>query len=211
MRNLPTSCNFSLHLRQRRIEQSFADAFAAAGGIILLQHSLQSFTSDDSSVSCVVRNVKTGEDVTICAQYLVGADGGRSTVRRLANIEWIGDRTANKWIRMDALVETDMCVAAHTARLIAQAQLATAELDRLEKPRADALVPDRERPHAHRLCVLIMSATDRTDVFNAELQAKYGVDGADGLTEEIAIAEAQKGVAPFKLDFGKVRSRIRPS
>ena len=129
MRNLPTSCNFSLHLRQRRIEQSFADAFEAAGGTVLLQHSLQAFTSDDSSVSCVVRNVKTGEDVMIRAQYVVGADGGRSTVRRLANIEWIGDRTANKWIRMDARVETDMCVAARTTRLMALAQFETLELD----------------------------------------------------------------------------------
>ena len=99
MRNLPTQCNFSLHLRQRRIEQSFANALA--DGTILEQHSLQSLTSDDSGVSCVVRNIKTGEDVTIRARYLIGADGGRSTVRKLAGIDWIGDRTANKWIRMD--------------------------------------------------------------------------------------------------------------
>lgn len=143
MRNLPTACNFSLHLRQRRIEQSFANALT--DGTLLEQHSLQSFTSTDAGVSCIVRDVKSGEDVTINGQYLIGADGGRSTVRKLAGIEWIGDRTANKWIRMDALVKTDMCVAPRAITLIAQAQFAPAQLDRLQIARSVPMVRLRRR------------------------------------------------------------------
>lgn len=38
-------------------------------------------------------------------------------------------------------------------------------------------------------------------VFSKELQEKYG---EDGVTHEVAMAEAKKAVAPFKLDFVKV-------
>ena len=45
------------------------------------------------------------------------------------------------------------------------------------------------------------SRADSAVVFNAELQAKYGVDG---VSEEVAKQEAQKALLPFKLDFVKV-------
>lgn len=43
-----------------------------------------------------------------CSKYLIGADGGRSFVRRHVKIPFDGDSTEDKWIRIDGLVETDM-------------------------------------------------------------------------------------------------------
>ncbi|KIJ36388.1 hypothetical protein M422DRAFT_34345 [Sphaerobolus stellatus SS14] len=49
-----------------------------------------------------------GEIIDIQAKYLVGADGGQSTVRRLANIAFPGKQSPFKWIRLDATVRTNM-------------------------------------------------------------------------------------------------------
>ena len=42
------------------------------------------------------------------SKYLIGADGGSSTVRRLAGIEFPASKAAQRWIRIDGIVETDM-------------------------------------------------------------------------------------------------------
>jgi phenol 2-monooxygenase (NADPH) len=42
------------------------------------------------------------------SKYLVGADGGRSFVRRHAGIPFDGNTSEDKWIRIDGIVETDM-------------------------------------------------------------------------------------------------------
>lgn len=42
------------------------------------------------------------------SKYLIGADGGRSFVRRVSGIPLDGDTSEDKWIRIDGIVETDM-------------------------------------------------------------------------------------------------------
>lgn len=42
------------------------------------------------------------------SKYLIGADGGRSFVRRVSGIPFDGDTSEDKWIRIDGIVETDM-------------------------------------------------------------------------------------------------------
>lgn len=43
-----------------------------------------------------------------CSKYLIGADGGRSFVRKSAGIAFDGDTSEDSWIRIDGIVETDM-------------------------------------------------------------------------------------------------------
>lgn len=42
------------------------------------------------------------------SKYIIGADGGRSFVRRHAGIPFEGDMSDDKWIRIDGIVETNM-------------------------------------------------------------------------------------------------------
>ncbi|KAL2046395.1 hypothetical protein N7G274_001842 [Stereocaulon virgatum] len=63
--------------------------------------------ADDSVVRSTIDTVDYGR-LMIRSKYIVGADGGRSTVRNLAGIVFEGDRIDRYWIRIDGIVETDM-------------------------------------------------------------------------------------------------------
>jgi 3-(3-hydroxy-phenyl)propionate hydroxylase len=64
-----------------------------------LGHQLQSYTQDATGVTATLR---AGEStLTVNARYLVGADGGRSTVRGLAGIELLGSTAPEKWLVVD--------------------------------------------------------------------------------------------------------------
>ena len=52
---------------------------------------LVSLSQDAESVSAQIRTVETGEIAAVTARYLVGADGGRSTVREQVGIRMVGD------------------------------------------------------------------------------------------------------------------------
>jgi 3-(3-hydroxy-phenyl)propionate hydroxylase len=62
-------------------------------------HELLSYEQDRSGVSA---EVKAGSDTTtIRARFLVGTDGGRSTVRQLAGVELTGATAPDKWLVVD--------------------------------------------------------------------------------------------------------------
>lgn len=75
---------------------------------VRLGHELQSFSQDGSGVTATVTD-STGGELLIRSAYLVGTDGGRSTVRRLADIEMQGSTAPMKWLVVDvAEDELDM-------------------------------------------------------------------------------------------------------
>ncbi len=51
---------------------------------------LDRFEQDDEGVTSVIRNTETGEEQTIRSQYLLGADGGTSGVRRGLGVRYEG-------------------------------------------------------------------------------------------------------------------------
>jgi 3-(3-hydroxy-phenyl)propionate hydroxylase len=61
---------------------------------------LVGFDQDANGVTAVVKGAD-GDDTTVRARYLVGADGGRSTVRQLAGIELTGTTAPVKWLVVD--------------------------------------------------------------------------------------------------------------
>ncbi|WP_233872682.1 bifunctional 3-(3-hydroxy-phenyl)propionate/3-hydroxycinnamic acid hydroxylase [Paraburkholderia adhaesiva] len=67
---------------------------------VLLGHSVDSFTQDETGVSIVVMGAD-GERRTIRAAYMVGADGGNSFVRRALNVPFEGRTKPNQWIVVD--------------------------------------------------------------------------------------------------------------
>ena len=50
----------------------------------------ESFTQNDGGVTAKIADVKSGEEQTVEADYLVGCDGGRSNIRRALDIKYEG-------------------------------------------------------------------------------------------------------------------------
>lgn len=79
---------------------------------VRLGHELQSFVQDASGITAQVTGPE-GTALTVRARYLVGTDGGRSTVRRLAGIEMTGSTDPMKWLVVD--VADDVMDAPYSA------------------------------------------------------------------------------------------------
>lgn len=113
------------------------------------------------------------------SRFLVGADGARSTTRRLAKIstQSYGSPTPIKWVRMDGVVKTDM--PDHSLGFAS-----------LESP-----------THGNVLWVALDHGRSRIGfALNPELQKKYG----DSMTEEQVMAEARVAMKPFKVEFSRL-------
>lgn len=66
---------------------------------VLFSHTLQGLTQDGQGVSFDA--LSAGGAVHIRAGYMVGCDGGRSTVRKLLDIPFEGETDSNRWIVID--------------------------------------------------------------------------------------------------------------
>lgn len=69
---------------QWRTDQILAARFAELGGTIEFGTEVTGFTQDDDGVTVHTRRG------SIAADYLVGADGGRSTVRKASGVDFLG-------------------------------------------------------------------------------------------------------------------------
>jgi 2-polyprenyl-6-methoxyphenol hydroxylase-like FAD-dependent oxidoreductase len=58
---------------------------------ILSRSEIESFEQSDSEVVAMVRDLDTGNTVRVVCAYLVGCDGGKSTVRRAIGAQLMGD------------------------------------------------------------------------------------------------------------------------
>jgi 2-polyprenyl-6-methoxyphenol hydroxylase-like FAD-dependent oxidoreductase len=70
---------------------------------------VESFSQNDDAVTVQARGVNDGDPVTIRARYMIGCDGGRSTVRKAIGAQLIGDpvvqRVQSTYIRAPKLIE----------------------------------------------------------------------------------------------------------
>jgi len=98
--DLPTRHAYVLGLWQRRIERILAAWVDELRIPILRGREVVGFAQDDTGV-----DVEVSDGTVVRAQHLVGCDGGRSSVRRAAGIDFTGWDASTSW--MIAQVEMD--------------------------------------------------------------------------------------------------------
>ncbi|HYQ16419.1 MAG TPA: FAD-dependent monooxygenase, partial [Polyangiaceae bacterium] len=97
MSDLPTRHNYVLALFQNRIEQILADWISELSVPIYRGRDVTGFEQDDSGV-----DVTLSDGQALRAQYLVGCDGGRSAVRKLAGIDFPGWDASTSYLIAEA-------------------------------------------------------------------------------------------------------------
>ncbi|SPN99132.1 uncharacterized protein DNG_02167 [Cephalotrichum gorgonifer] len=176
-----SSYDFGIMLRQQFIEASFRKHLESQG--VSLQHSTECTSFEvseaDANGNCItasMKNVESDSEYVIESKYLVGADGGRSFVRRHLNIPFEGDTTQDKWIRIDGKVKTNL----PTPRSYGS----------LESP-----------THGNVLWAPLDRGVTRIGyVFSPEQEKAC----QGNLTQEIIIREAISAVKPFHLEYENV-------
>jgi 2-polyprenyl-6-methoxyphenol hydroxylase-like FAD-dependent oxidoreductase len=98
--DFPTRHNYVLALWQSHFERILADWVAELGVPIQRRSEVVGFTQDDGGVA-----VALSDGTSVRGQYLVGCDGGRSVVRKVAGIDFPGCDPTTSW--MIAEVEMD--------------------------------------------------------------------------------------------------------
>ncbi|MDB5071051.1 MAG: putative aromatic compound monooxygenase YhjG [Candidatus Eremiobacteraeota bacterium] len=83
--DFPTRHNYGLGLWQKHIERILAGWVGEFAVPIYRGREVTDFVQDDSGV-----DVKLGDGQSLRAKYLVGCDGGRSLIRKAADIEFAG-------------------------------------------------------------------------------------------------------------------------
>ena len=85
MSDFPTRHNYLLGLLQSKFEPILADWVGELGVPIMRSREVTSFTQDDSGVT-----IEVSDGQSLRADYLVGCDGGRSLIRKIAGIDFPG-------------------------------------------------------------------------------------------------------------------------
>ncbi|KAL4817269.1 FAD binding domain-containing protein [Aspergillus spinulosporus] len=177
-----TTYDFTLVLRQMYTEAIFREKLQCAGAVSYQGMECVRFDCDEDMapdgfpMTSTFRNTTTGETFCLKSKYLVGADGGRSFVRRYAGIPFEGDTSEDRWIRIDGIVETDM-------------------------PITRAYGAIESETHGNILWApLDHGATRIGYAYSSEIAAKY----PNGVTQEVAVQEAIEAMKPFKVSFREV-------
>ncbi|KAH9929268.1 uncharacterized protein B0H18DRAFT_998724 [Fomitopsis serialis] len=120
-----TFFDFSLSIRQRHVEGALRDAVqdldktAIRAPVVFVDYAVDTskpipyalhprYSRAVKSALVSWHSLTFRPGLTSLSKYLVGADGGHSSVRRLAGIGFPGTNSGQRWVRMDAVVETDM-------------------------------------------------------------------------------------------------------
>ncbi|KAI1414015.1 FAD binding domain-containing protein [Hypoxylon sp. FL1857] len=105
-----TVFDFALVLRQRFQEEIFRNAMKEYGIEVEAPVELTTASVDQnvSRVTSVLLDRRTRAYETVRCRYIIGCDGGHSSVRRIFNIPFEGSASEDKWVRIDGQIKTDM-------------------------------------------------------------------------------------------------------
>src|ERR1700716_3506219 len=96
----PPRHNYGMALLQSHFERILSGWLDELGVPILREREVTGFTQDDSGV-----DVALSDGTSLRAQYLVGCEGGRSTVRKAAGIDFAGWDPTTRWIIAEVEME----------------------------------------------------------------------------------------------------------
>jgi len=147
---------YSLHVHQSRVEALLEEAAGKRGADIRRGHAVTGLDQDDGEVEVTVATATGGYRLR-CA-YLVGCDGGASTVRKLAGIEFPGT-ASTLWGVLGDVECFDAPVAIREPLVSARGMFGVSPLDdrlyRLMCIETDAPAPGDEEPTAGELRAMI--------------------------------------------------------
>jgi 3-(3-hydroxy-phenyl)propionate hydroxylase len=88
---------------QPTVERQLLDGLARFT-CVTVAHSteLAEFAQDSDGVSAILRSAE-GEEHSVRADFMVGCDGGRSSIRQSLGIAMVGDRLPQKWLVVDTV------------------------------------------------------------------------------------------------------------
>lgn len=113
----PSTAHYGWPMRnifmQQMLEGTLREELGKYSGVELRQgHEMLDLVQDDEGVTLQVRDA-SGEQYQLHAQYVIGADGGRSSVRKKLGIELLGMTHPRKWVVVDT--RNDQLDAPYTA------------------------------------------------------------------------------------------------
>lgn len=109
-----TFFDYCLLCRQRYTEATIREAYTRISGNEVhygtkVIDTLVARTPTASTYPVTTRlSVTNDQEMLVKSKYIIGADGGSSTVRSLAGIPFPGERNSRYWVRIDGRVRTDM-------------------------------------------------------------------------------------------------------
>ncbi|KAI4232760.1 MAG: hypothetical protein L6R40_007306 [Gallowayella cf. fulva] len=172
-----TTFDHILHLRQMYTQRTLLDALEKYGGCVHQGIRLQDLIFDDRESRYRITLMDAdGKESQVNARFVIGADGGKSLVRKLANIKFVGYSTPLRWVRLDAVVETSM-----------------------PKPYS-RIGPVSIETQSHGNVLWAPMDHGRTRIgfpFTSRMQEKYG----DSVTQADIELEAVEALRPFELQF----------
>ncbi|KAI2471361.1 FAD binding domain-containing protein [Annulohypoxylon bovei var. microspora] len=176
-----TIFDFTLVLRQRFQEEIFRIAMEKYNVQVEAPFDLTTASIDENipttgyRISAVLLDHSNGAYETVRCKYLIGCDGGRSSVRRIFNIPFEGSAGEDKWVRIDGQIKTD-----------------------LPKPRSYCSI---ESPtHGNVLWVALDHGATRIGYAFTDDRA----NAYPKFNEDAAVKEAIAAVKPFNIEFERV-------
>src|SRR5574341_1390718 len=111
-----TAYPFLLFLSQAETERVLDRHLADRGVMVERRVELTAFTADEEQVTCTLRHHDGDRIEQVRAGYLVGCDGGHSTVRQLAGIGFAGGAYPQTFALGDLEAARDMAAARHATK-----------------------------------------------------------------------------------------------
>ena len=100
--DFPTRHNYALALWQSQFERVMSSWVSELGVPIARGREVTGFAQDDTGV-----DVKLSDGQSLRADYLVGCDGGRSVIRKVAGIEFPGWDPSTSWLIAEAEMDEE--------------------------------------------------------------------------------------------------------
>jgi phenol 2-monooxygenase (NADPH) len=186
-----TRYGFASVLRQKFVEEIFRKRLSEVGVEVKQPHRFEDMLVDESVVVGELGRVRSrivrvdidaeGREVEqeyfVKSRYVIGCDGSRTKVRGAAGIESSGDRTEEKWVRIDGVLKQTT----------------------MPKPRCYGAI--ESKVYGNILWIpLDHGATRLGYAFREERRKQY----SGLMNEEVFIKEAMECVKPFSIEYERV-------